>query len=59
MVLLVVTSFLFSGRLPPQGSNPQQDPLLKAVFPLEKVYKEIAILKKLDHPNVVKLVEVS
>nr|XP_040025136.1 calcium/calmodulin-dependent protein kinase kinase 1b [Gasterosteus aculeatus aculeatus] len=40
----------FLRRLPPQGSN--------TVFPLEKVYKEIAILKKLDHPNVVKLVEV-
>ncbi|XP_076452466.1 uncharacterized protein LOC143288077 isoform X2 [Babylonia areolata] len=26
--------------------------------PLERVYREIAILKKLDHPNVVKLVEV-
>ncbi|KAK6636455.1 hypothetical protein RUM43_010116 [Polyplax serrata] len=26
--------------------------------PLEKVYREIAILKKLDHPNVVKLMEV-
>uniref|UniRef100_A0AAQ5ZJ00 calcium/calmodulin-dependent protein kinase n=1 Tax=Amphiprion ocellaris TaxID=80972 RepID=A0AAQ5ZJ00_AMPOC len=26
--------------------------------PLERVYQEIAILKKLDHPNVVKLVEV-
>ena len=26
--------------------------------PLELVYKEIAILKKLDHPNVVKLIEV-
>lgn len=43
--------YVVSGRLPPQGSN--------TVFPLEKVYKEIAILKKLDHPNVVKLVEVS
>uniref|UniRef100_A0A8C9XZA0 calcium/calmodulin-dependent protein kinase n=1 Tax=Sander lucioperca TaxID=283035 RepID=A0A8C9XZA0_SANLU len=41
----------FFRRMPPQGSNP--------VFPLEKVYKEIAILKKLDHHNVVKLVEVS
>ncbi|XP_062417205.1 calcium/calmodulin-dependent protein kinase kinase 1b [Pungitius pungitius] len=40
----------FLRRMPPQGSN--------TVFPLEKVYKEIAILKKLDHPNVVKLVEV-
>lgn len=26
--------------------------------PLAKVYREIALLKKLDHPNVVKLVEV-
>ncbi|XP_070493657.1 calcium/calmodulin-dependent protein kinase kinase 2 [Chironomus tepperi] len=26
--------------------------------PLDRVYKEIAVLKKLDHPNVVKLVEV-
>jgi len=31
--------------------KPQEDPL-------EKVYREIAIMKKLDHPNVVKLVEV-
>ncbi|KAM6931798.1 calcium/calmodulin-dependent protein kinase kinase 1b [Lycodopsis pacificus] len=40
----------FLRRLPPQASN--------AAFPLEKMYKEIAILKKLDHHNVVKLVEV-
>ena len=30
----------------------------KRLEPLERVYKEIAILKKLDHPNIVKLVEV-
>ncbi|XP_022615484.1 calcium/calmodulin-dependent protein kinase kinase 1-like isoform X1 [Seriola dumerili] len=49
----------FFRRLTPQGSNSQQlDPFPKAVLPLEKVYKEIAILKKLDHHNVVKLVEV-
>lgn len=47
----------FFRRLPPQGSN-LQDPFPKAAMPLEKVYKEIAILKKLDHHNVVKLVEV-
>ncbi|XP_041664526.1 calcium/calmodulin-dependent protein kinase kinase 1b [Cheilinus undulatus] len=48
----------FLRRPSPQGSNYPQDPYPKAVLPLEKVYKEIAILKKLDHPNVVKLVEV-
>ncbi|KAK2847476.1 hypothetical protein Q5P01_010475 [Channa striata] len=48
----------FLRRLPTQGSNSQQDPFVKAVLPLERVYKEIAILKKLDHHNVVKLVEV-
>lgn len=26
--------------------------------PLERIYREIAVLKKLDHPNVVKLIEV-
>lgn len=34
-------------------------PRKKGTFtPLAKVYREIALLKKLDHPNVVKLVEV-
>lgn len=46
------------GRPPSQGSNPQQEPFSKATMPLEKVYREIAILKKLNHHNVVKLVEV-
>lgn len=26
--------------------------------PIDRVYREVAILKKLDHPNVIKLVEV-
>lgn len=33
-------------------------PTSRAPNPLERVYREIAILKKLDHPNIVKLVEV-
>lgn len=55
------TIFLFplSGRPPPRGARaaPEGPPQPKG--PLERVYQEIAILKKLDHPNVVKLVEVS
>lgn len=59
--VVCVCVVVISGRLPPQGSNGNgsQDPFPKATLPLEKVYKEIAILKKLDHHNVVKLVEVS
>lgn len=30
----------------------------KGTSPLDRVYREIAVLKKLDHSNVVKLVEV-
>ncbi|XP_029373684.1 calcium/calmodulin-dependent protein kinase kinase 1b [Echeneis naucrates] len=49
----------FVRRPPTQGSNSQQQDLFpKAVLPLDRVYREIAILKKLDHHNVVKLVEV-
>jgi len=46
------------GKAPPirKGRNGIQ--IKKAENPLEKVYREIAIMKKLDHPNVVKLVEV-
>ncbi|KAK3555329.1 hypothetical protein QTP86_014927 [Hemibagrus guttatus] len=48
----------FPRRPPPRGarSDPECPPQPKG--PLERVYQEIAILKKLDHPNVVKLVEV-
>uniref|UniRef100_A0A4W4GNE9 calcium/calmodulin-dependent protein kinase n=1 Tax=Electrophorus electricus TaxID=8005 RepID=A0A4W4GNE9_ELEEL len=48
----------FPRRPPPRGARvaPEGPPQPKG--PLERVYQEIAILKKLDHPNVVKLVEV-
>ncbi|XP_056146646.1 calcium/calmodulin-dependent protein kinase kinase 2 [Lampris incognitus] len=48
----------FPRRPPPHGAKvvPEGPPQPKG--PLERVYQEIAILKKLDHPNVVKLVEV-
>ena len=32
--------------------------ILKLICTLLQIYREIAILKKIDHPNVVKLVEV-
>ncbi|CAH0549237.1 unnamed protein product [Brassicogethes aeneus] len=41
------------GRLPPRKEKTGN-----IAHPVHKVYREIAILKKLDHPNVVKLVEV-
>ncbi|XP_052228908.1 calcium/calmodulin-dependent protein kinase kinase 1-like isoform X3 [Dreissena polymorpha] len=46
----------FFGRPPPtrEGRSPVRPP----THPLERVHREIAILKKLDHPNVVRLVEV-
>lgn len=40
------------GRTPPRRPGPGPAP-----DPLQRVYREIAVLKKLDHPNVVKLVE--
>lgn len=41
------------GRLPPKKEG-----RTTCTNPLQRVYREIAVLKKLDHPNVVKLVEV-
>ncbi|KAG8456104.1 hypothetical protein GDO86_002051 [Hymenochirus boettgeri] len=48
----------FPRRPPPRGAKPVTDGGVQAMGPIERVYQEIAILKKLDHPNVVKLVEV-
>ncbi|KAM4565864.1 calcium/calmodulin-dependent protein kinase kinase 1b [Odontesthes bonariensis] len=54
----LMRQFGFLRRLPPPGSNTQQDLITKPMLPLERAYREIAILKKLDHHNVVRLVEV-
>ncbi|KAM4053359.1 calcium/calmodulin-dependent protein kinase kinase 2 isoform 1-T2 [Anomaloglossus baeobatrachus] len=48
----------FPRRPPPRGTKAASDGGSLAKGPIERVYQEIAILKKLDHPNVVKLVEV-
>lgn len=50
---------MLPGRPPPRGAKAAPEGLPHVKGPLERVYQEIAILKKLDHPNVVKLVEVS
>lgn len=49
------------GRLPPprkEGRGGAAGGGAATTSPLQRVYREIAVLKKLDHPNVVKLVEV-
>ena len=43
---------------PPRRAKDNPDRIVTAKDPLEQVHREIAILKKLNHPNVVKLVEV-
>uniref|UniRef100_A0A667WXN2 Calcium/calmodulin-dependent protein kinase kinase 1, alpha a n=1 Tax=Myripristis murdjan TaxID=586833 RepID=A0A667WXN2_9TELE len=48
----------FPRRPPPRGPKAAQGEQPKILGPLERVYQEIAILKKLDHLNIVKLVEV-
>uniref|UniRef100_A0A8B9LJZ7 non-specific serine/threonine protein kinase n=1 Tax=Astyanax mexicanus TaxID=7994 RepID=A0A8B9LJZ7_ASTMX len=49
---------LYTGRPPPRGPKAALGEQPKVLGPLERVYQEIAILKKLDHLNIVKLVEV-
>ncbi|KAM9526027.1 calcium/calmodulin-dependent protein kinase kinase 1 isoform 1-T3 [Guaruba guarouba] len=48
----------FPRRPPPRGSKASSGEQPKPMAPLERVYQEIAILKKLDHVNIVKLIEV-
>lgn len=47
-----------TGRPPPRGSKTASGDQAKPMAPLDRVYQEIAILKKLDHINIVRLVEV-
>ncbi|XP_056329625.1 calcium/calmodulin-dependent protein kinase kinase 1b isoform X2 [Danio aesculapii] len=57
----LIKQFGFPRRPPSRESNGSagsQENLLKPSGLLDRVYQEIAILKKLDHLNVVKLVEV-
>ncbi|KAK3509009.1 hypothetical protein QTP70_018516, partial [Hemibagrus guttatus] len=49
----------FPRRPPPRGPKAALGEQPKVLGPLERVYQEIAILKKLDHLNIVKLVEVN
>uniref|UniRef100_A0A671RRT4 Calcium/calmodulin-dependent protein kinase kinase 1-like n=1 Tax=Sinocyclocheilus anshuiensis TaxID=1608454 RepID=A0A671RRT4_9TELE len=49
----------FPRRPPPRGPKAAQGEQPKVLGPLERVYQEIAILKKLDHLNIVKLVELT
>ncbi|XP_012678508.1 calcium/calmodulin-dependent protein kinase kinase 1-like isoform X2 [Clupea harengus] len=51
----LIKQYGFPRRPPPRGSHEKQP---KAFSPLDLLYQEIAILKKLDHLNIVKLVEV-
>ena len=44
------------GRMAPARTNKSRTGTI--AHPLDRVYREVAVLKKLDHPNVVKLVEV-
>ena len=55
MLLLMLISMIMNnaGKPPPRIAKQA-----KINNPLENVYREIAILKKIDHPNIVKLVEV-
>uniref|UniRef100_V9KN15 Calcium/calmodulin-dependent protein kinase kinase 1-like protein n=1 Tax=Callorhinchus milii TaxID=7868 RepID=V9KN15_CALMI len=54
----ILKQYGFPRRPPPRGPKAASEEQQKPPSPLERVYQEIAILKKLDHPNIVKLVEV-
>ena len=51
--MIYISARRLPNRKAPGGAERKQ-----SENPLQKVYREIAIMKKLDHPNVTKLVEV-
>ena len=51
--MMYISARRLPNRKAPGGAERKQ-----SENPLQKVYREIAIMKKLDHPNVTKLVEV-
>ena len=53
IILIIIFIILLLGKPPARYGKDFQSQM-----PLQKVYREIAILKKLDHPNVVRLIEV-
>ena len=54
--LLVLSAFEIHRNIP--SCHPARHPKKARSNPLDALHREIAILKKVDHPNVVKLVEV-
>ncbi|XP_023576441.1 calcium/calmodulin-dependent protein kinase kinase 2 [Octodon degus] len=58
VIVLTLVPVCPAGRPPPRGTRAAPGGCVQPRGPIEQVYQEIAILKKLDHPNVVKLVEV-
>ena len=58
-ILYNIKNYFFLARRAPPRASPVGGGVRKpSENPLQKVYREIAIMKKLDHPNVCKLHEV-
>lgn len=53
--MYIFSDYKLTGRAPSRQHSSSSSELN---HPLQRVYKEIAILKKLNHQNVVKLIEV-